>query len=332
MSATAQKCWRTAEVVTVVDVAEGVRGIALRMPTPVRESLEGAHLDLGVHIDGRTETRSYSVVRADPTDGRILHLGVQRAPASRGGSVYMHALRPGDTLRVTQPLNSFAFRVPAGPLRFLAGGIGVTALVSMAALAARAPAHPDYRFTYVARRRELMPFLDELAHTHGDALTIHTDDRHGRIDLTGFVADCPPQSTLYVCGPIGIFEAVRSAWTADGRPQRSLRFETFGTAGKYPAAPFTVHVPDHGLSVDLAAGHTILEALEAAGADMMYDCRKGECGLCQVDVCEVRGTVDHRDVFFSDEQHRRGRCLCTCVTRIAATADHPAPSVTLSLP
>ena len=46
----------------------------------------------------------------------------------------------------------------------------------------------------------------------------------------------------------------------------------------------------------------MLEALEDAGADMMFDCRKGECGLCEVRILELVGAVDHRDVFYSTRQ------------------------------
>ena len=46
----------------------------------------------------------------------------------------------------------------------------------------------------------------------------------------------------------------------------------------------------------------MLEALGAAGVDMIFDCRRGECGLCAVTILEAEGDVDHRDVFFSDRQ------------------------------
>ena len=65
---------------------------------------------------------------------------------------------------------------------------------------------------------------------------------------------------------------------------------------------------------------SMLEALEAAGADLMYDCRKGECGLCEVRVAGLDGDIDHRDVFLSNRQHREGKRLCTCVSRIAGTS------------
>ena len=62
----------------------------------------------------------------------------------------------------------------------------------------------------------------------------------------------------------------------------------------------------------------MLEALEACGADMMYDCRRGECGLCQVKVLDVQGAIDHRDVFLSDAQHEKNDRLQCCVSRIVS--------------
>src|SRR5690606_35207626 len=189
-----------------------------------------------------------------------------------------------------------------------------------------------YHFTYVGRSPEVMPFRDQLTQLHGEALTLHYSGTQGLFDVAGFVSDCPRDSVLYLCGPLGLLEAVRSAWAEDGRDLRDLRFETFGTTGRYPTGAFTVNVPEQGLKVLVRPDQSILEALEAAGAEMMFDCRKGECGLCQVDICSVRGRVDHRDVFFSDSQHVDGKRLCTCVTRIAAGDDGDKPSVTLSLP
>ena len=51
---------------------------------------------------------------------------------------------------------------------------------------------------------------------------------------------------------------------------------------------------------------------------MMFDCRKGECGLCEVKVLDVVGLIDHRDVFLSDAQHERGDRLLTCVSRVVS--------------
>ena len=72
---------------------------------------------------------------------------------------------------------------------------------------------------------------------------------------------------------------------------------------------------------------------------MIYDCRRGECGLCALHILEVDGIVDHRDVFFSDAQHQRGDRMCTCVSRVvsartggASVADGHDPVLTIDIP
>ena len=81
-----------------------------------------------------------------------------------------------------------------------------------------------------------------------------------------------------------------------------------------------------------------MEALEASGA-LMFDCRRGECGLCQVKVLDVQGVIDHRDVFLSDDQHKAGDRLQCCVSRIVsprtgglADADGQPAAVTIDVP
>jgi ferredoxin len=61
---------------------------------------------------------------------------------------------------------------------------------------------------------------------------------------------------------------------------------------------------------------TMLSALREKGVHVMYDCLRGECGLCAVDVLEAEGQIDHRDVFLSEEERAEGRKICTCVSRV----------------
>lgn len=76
----------------------------------------------------------------------------------------------------------------------------------------------------------------------------------------------------------------------------------------------------------------MLEALQKAGANMMFDCRKGECGLCQVRVLEVDGQVDHRDVFFSDRQKESDAKACACVSRVVSSpSSSPTSTITVAL-
>jgi ferredoxin len=127
------------------------------------------------------------------------------------------------------------------------------------------------------------------------------------------VESCPRGGDLYVCGPVPMLDAVKAAWASTGRSPAQLRFETFGSSGRFAPEPFQVRIPRLGLETVVAHDVSMLEALEACGADMMFDCRRGECGLCQVKVLDVQGVIDHRDVFLSDVQHAAADRLQCCV-------------------
>ena len=111
-------------------------------------------------------------------------------------------------------------------------------------------------------------------------------------------------------------DAAREAWQRSGRPDAGLRFETFGNSGTRPAEAFWVELPRHGLRFEVPAGRNLLDMLEEHGVQALSDCRRGECGLCAMDIVSVQGAVDHRDVFFSAAQKQANERLCACVSRV----------------
>ena len=130
-----------------------------------------------------------------------------------------------------------------------------------------------------------------------------------------WLAGSPAAAELYVCGPVGMLDAARSAWRSAGLPASRLRFESFGSGGHFANQPFTVVLPRYGLEVPVPAQQSMLSALEAAGVELLSGCRRGECGLCAVDILECDASVDHRDVFFGDAEKAEGARMCTCVSR-----------------
>jgi vanillate O-demethylase ferredoxin subunit len=227
----------------------------------------------------------------------------------------MWSLAPGAHLTISTPGNHFPLSRGRPDYILLAGGIGITPIYTMALALAQAGA--KFRLLYAARTRQDLAFAAELGERLGGRLQLFVDEEGARVDLPGEIARLAPGGELYVCGPIGMLEAAKRAWGDSGRPVDQLRFETFGNSGRFATQPFRVNIPRLHKVVEVPPNQTMLDALEAAGIEMIFDCRRGECGLCALDILETDGIVDHRDVFFSDDEKAANRKLCTCVSRVA---------------
>ncbi|WBM80943.1 PDR/VanB family oxidoreductase [Cryobacterium breve] len=306
--------WQHATVVDSTALTDDIRRIVLAPDHPAKVDA-GAHIDVRVPIGGVPDRRSYSVVDDGP-DGRTLAISVLDSPRSRGGARAMHALRPGDTIEITQPIVDFPLRVGAAHYVLLAGGIGITAVMGMASVLRSVGA--DYTLVYAGRSRPALAYLEQLQNAHGDRLRLHITDEGNPLDVTELVGGVEPGTELYLCGPIRLMDAVRRAWIERELPYPDLRFETFGNSGWFAPEDFVVRIPRIGAEVTVRATETMLEALEAAEVDLMFDCRKGECGLCEVRVLDLDGDIDHRDVFYSERQKDSRGTMCCCVSRAVA--------------
>jgi ferredoxin-NADP reductase len=275
-------------------------------PTP------GSHIDFSVMIGDRPDVRSYSVV--GPCADGVYRIAVKRLEASRGGSAYMWSLAAGSRLPHSAPGNHFGLALGRPDYLLLAGGIGITPIFSHALALAHAGVH--FRLIYASRSQSDLALAEELREQIGDRLEIVLSEERGRVDIAGEIAKLDAEGEFYVCGPIGMLEAAKQAWAASGRPKDRLRFETFGASGRWPAVPFTLKIPRLGKEIHVPATQSMLDALEAAGVEMIFDCLRGECGLCALPILGVVGVVDHRDVFFSEAEKAANVKLCTCVSRV----------------
>jgi vanillate O-demethylase ferredoxin subunit len=318
--------WRKGTLRSVRDLTPDIRLFEIEPEGEFVAPTPGSHINVGVQIGERPDVRSYSVV-GPCTDG-LYRIAVKRLPDSRGGSLYMWSLSPGAQLSISTPGNHFDLSLGRPEYLLLAGGIGITPIFSMALALAHAGA--NFRVLYACRSRQDMALAEEMREQIGDRLQMFLDEEGARVDLDAEIARLTPGGELYVCGPIGMLEAAKRAWQRSDRPVDQLRFETFGNSGRYATEAFKVKIPRLGMEVDVPHNKTMLEALEGAGVAMISDCRRGECGLCALYIVETTGTVDHRDVFFSDEEKAENRKLCTCVSRVAGgdiiidTADRAA--------
>ncbi len=304
--------WSEAKVAAVRDLNPSVCLIEI-VPAEGRAMpwRPGAHINVGVMAAGHPETRSYSLVGRP--DAGLYRIAVRHAPDSRGGSAYMHGLKPGQGLKVSNPQNLFEVDWQAPQALLIAGGIGITPVVGMAE--AIAEHGTPMRLAYCGKRRADLAFAEELAERLGDRLSLHISEEGSRLDLDAAIGSLGSEAVCYVCGPMRMLDAVRAVWAEAGRSPTRLFFETFGSSGHFAPEPFEVLVPRHDVRVTVGVGETLLQALRDAGVEVLSDCERGECGLCALDVIEAEGAIDHRDVFFSEEQKAFGARLCACVSR-----------------
>lgn len=304
--------WRAGTVRAARDLTPDIRMIEIVTSGDFVAPTPGGHIKVSVMIGERPDTRSYSIV--GPCADGVYRIAVKLLPDTRGGSAYMWSLKPGARVSLSGPANHFALSLGRPEYLLLAGGIGITPIFTHALALARAKA--SFRVLYACRSRRDLALAKELREAIGDRLQLFVDDEGARLDLAAEIAKLPPRGEFYVCGPIGMLEAVKRSWRDAGRPFDLLRFETFGNSGSRPSVPFLIKIPRLGKEILAPANQTMLEALEQAGVGMIYDCRRGECGLCALPIIEVDGIVDHRDVFFSDEEKAANAKLCTCVSRV----------------
>jgi ferredoxin-NADP reductase len=305
--------WTEATVASLRDVTPTVREFTLKPADGAAETYSpGSHLEMEVLVAGKPQLRTYSLV--GQPDSACYRIAVKRLDEGRGGSLAMWRLAEGDRLRIGAPQNHFPLDFNASAYLLVAGGIGITPLVFMAQqLAARGA---NVRTRYGVRDHAELAYGRELLECLGSAFHPAVAQR---IDFEREIAGLPQGAQMYVCGPVPMLDAARAAWERSGRPAADLRYETFGSSGRFAPQPFRVRIPRHALDITVPADCSLLDALEQAGVQTLSDCKRGECGLCAMDVLAVEGEVDHRDVYLSEHEKRESRRICACVSRVVGS-------------
>jgi ferredoxin-NADP reductase len=289
--------------------ADGVVTLRLAHPQGARlpDWTPGAHIDL---VLPNGVTRQYSLC-GDRWDAHSYRVGVLREPDGRGGSAYLHdELAVGEPVGVGSPRNNFPL-VPAPRYLFVAGGIGITPLLPMIHQANLLNA--DWQLLYGGRRRRSMAFLNELA-GYGERVRAVPQEESGLLDLAGFLGEPRPDTRVYCCGPAPLLAAIEAACA--GWPAHTLRTERFvGQELDTPARdiPFEVVLARSGGSLTVTPNLSVLEAVRAAGVDVLSSCRQGTCGTCETTV--LAGQPDHRDSILEDNERAAGDCMFICVSR-----------------
>lgn len=295
------------------------------------EASEGGQLPAfaaGAHIDVILPSglvRQYSLC-SDPQDLGSYRIAVLLEAASRGGSREVHSLAVGQVLSIGAPRNHFPLAGEHDSAVLVAGGIGVTPIMTMARELVRRGVPVE--FHYLTRSRATTAFRKELqSGPLGACLHLRHDDEEGVASPSELEQRIgPPQSGrhLYVCGPRPLIDACVDAAMRTGWPAEAIHVEHFNAADDLAHGnPVTVHLARSGLTVEVPGDRTLAKALADAGIDVPVSCEQGICGTCIVPV--QSGTPDHRDSFLGEAERAIGNRIALCCSRALT------PSLTLDL-
>jgi|SRR5579883_1873545 vanillate O-demethylase ferredoxin subunit len=269
----------------------------------------GAHID--VHL-GNGLTRQYSLWNG-PTETAYF-IGVKREPQSRGGSAAMHRLIAGQVLEIGEPRNNFPLAETSGLSLLLAGGIGITPLLSM--LRFLEAQNRPVQLHFFSRSVTLSPFRALLDGKPN--VTQHVDLLPPRLDgiLLNILSGRQSDDHVYICGPARFMELAQAIAGASGWPAVQIHLEYFtaeNRSGGTADTEFELVLHKSAKRLTVNRDQTIIVALREAGIEILTSCEQGVCGTCVTAV--VEGEPDHRDVYFNAEERASGKLITPCVSR-----------------
>lgn len=274
-------------------------------------------------------------------------ISVKRVP---GGVVSNHLheqIREGAILEVMAPSGRFVPEPGSAPTVLIAGGIGITPLLSMVQTRLASDPQSELWLFYGVRDAKERAFHDILrdlsrrhpgfrylaCHSRPQAGQDEDCDHVGRVDITllRLTLALRPYH-FYICGPTAMMDGLLPALEAWGVTRSQIHTENFGPSMGREALPEATTPPSptkRGMLVAFRlsgkkvlwddSAPTLLDFAENQGIEPPYGCRSGACGACQTGV--TQGEVEYLEN--PDYTPDPGTCLL-CVTR-------PRSDLTLTL-
>jgi ferredoxin-NADP reductase len=324
-------------VLSVVQETSDIRTFRLARPEAFHFEA-GQFLTVRLRADGREHVRCYSI-SSPPEASGYLEISVKKQGLV---SSALHAtLTPGSLLSVRAPAGSFTYpRDDDRPIVLIAGGVGITPLMSMLRHAVLAEPNRPVTLLYSARTIADLAFRSELDWLAPRCARLRvtlavtgaragSEIYPGRVDeaLLRTIPDLGHAISL-ICGPQSMIDGISGLLAGLGVPRPQIRSELFEaavaasgrprdadhaqTAASGPTcAEFRLTAARSGRAAAIAAGQTILEAAEQGGVEIASICRAGVCGTCRTRVIE--GQIDCSSDLL-DEDDRSGGYVLACVS------------------
>ncbi|MFF5075705.1 2Fe-2S iron-sulfur cluster-binding protein [Actinoplanes sp. NPDC000266] len=287
----------------------------------------GQYLKIDLPVGVEPIERSYSIASGPGTTGH-LEIGVKREPLGLG-SVFLHdELTGGLALRVSGPYGEFTWADRDGPLLLIAGGIGITPLISVLTAAADDGHSGPITLLLGCRSRAEVPFARELKELEARLPGLRTElflteaGGRGRIDVEALRPHVAGVRRVHLCGPAPMMRDVLGALADLGVPREVVHTEAFASergrqtrqerahavALAAGTSAYTIRIGD--ASFPCRPGQTLLAAANAAAVPLPQDCDEGVCGTCRVRILSGSYETDDRGMFSAAELDQGWRLAC----------------------
>ncbi|WP_307875266.1 ferredoxin reductase [Frankia nepalensis] len=294
-----------------------------------RGGLAGQHVGVDVSIDGVWHRRTFSLSSPPGRPDGLIAITVKARPDGAVSRHIVHALRPGQTVRLGHPSGRFVLpdELP-DRLLFVTAGSGITPVMSMLRHLAEGRRMPDVFLAHSARNASEVIFGEELRRIAAQFPNVRLYEHHtrpaggrpaARLTMAALSAICTdiPERMAWVCGPLGMVDDAESYWRESGISDRLLteRFHSVVSPGGGQGG--RVRFIRSGRETTATADVSLLAAGEEAGVLMPSGCQMGVCHSCLVPL--VDGRV--RDLRTGEEYGAPGDLIQTCVSAPARDVD-----------
>ncbi len=320
-----------ARVEGVWDETRDARTITLRPGRNWRRHRAGQHVRVGVPIEGRRFTRTYSISSSPERRDGCITVTVKVLEGGRMSGHMVRNLEVGSYLPLGLPQGDFLVpeSTPVRPL-FVTGGSGVTPVMSMLRTWEIVGNMPDVVHIHYAPHRYDVVFGPELEkleasqHRYRYAPVLTRDISDAPTTSNHFSSAqleelCPDwkEREVWACGPQSLLGAVQAHFASAGRG-RSVHIERFRAAlADVPAdaagGSVTFVTPGTPVAVEADASTPLLRVAEDAGLNPDHGCRMGICHTCDVPL--VAGRV--RDLRTGEVIDEPGRAVQICISGAA---------------
>ncbi len=269
--------------------------LTIRVPTP----------------EGGSVARCYSLC-SSPVTGEPLAIAVKRMPSGIASNWIADHVSAGTVLDVLPPAGTFVPRSLDADFLLIAGGSGITPVMSILR-SALSSGRGRIVLIYANADERSVIFASKLRELHaaatGRLVILHwLDAVQGPPSPAALRELCRPYASYeaFICGPDPYMATAKQSLSELGVPAPRVHVERFLSLAENPfeatadiggiAATLEVDLDDTKHKLDWPTGQRMLDVMIDAGLDAPYSCREGVCGACACRLINGEVEMAHNEV------------------------------------